>query len=126
MNPLKVLVVDDDYSFAKFARALLESFGHTAVIVLDARQALAAARAEKPGVILMDLMMPDMTGAEAIRALKADPAVRSIPVILCSMSEDQADIDAAMGCGAAAFLPKPIRTEDLKNLLEKTAGGRPS
>jgi len=118
----KILIVDDDYSFAKYARALMEERGHAAMILLDARKCVDVARAEKPDLVLMDLMMPDVSGAEAIRALKADSITRAIPIILCSMSEDRADIDAAMAGGAAAFLPKPLRPDDLFALLQKTLG----
>ena len=120
----KVLIVDDDYTFAEFAKLLLQSLGHSAVMTLRADKALEAAAREKPDVVLMDYAMDEMTGVDALKILKDDPRTRAIPVIMCSITRGREDMKEAFECGAAGFLPKPLSREMLKTVLEKTLGGR--
>lgn len=120
----KILIVDDDYSFAEFARMLLQSLGYSSVVTLQADMSLAMAVEEKPGLILMDYAMDEMSGVDVIRILKADPRTKDIPIILCSISRSQSEVEKAFEYGAAAFLPKPLSREVLRLTLEKTLGGR--
>ena len=116
---LKVLVVDDDITFAEFARELLETLGYRAAICLEGKSALDAALAERPDLILMDYSMPEVNGAEAIRRLKAEPATHNIPIVLCSISDDPREVAEAMSAGADEYLPKPLTLPALERAIRR-------
>lgn len=79
-----VLIVDDDESIAQLLGEFLESVGYRVLLAGDGRAALILARVFSPSVILTDVVMPEMDGHEFLRALRASPQVRDIPIILMS------------------------------------------
>ena len=113
------LIIDDDYAFAQFAKILLESCGIVSTITLDGDMGVAAAEAEHPDVIFMDIKMPGLNGIDAVRLLKSNPQTANIPIILCSMSNDPKEVEKALGAGAAQFLHKPLKREELQACLDK-------
>jgi DNA-binding NarL/FixJ family response regulator len=103
--PMTALIVDDHPSFRRFARKLLEAAG---LVVLgeagDGAAALAAARALRPDVILLDVLLPDTTGFEVARALAAWP---ERPLVVLTSSRSAADLGGLAGLGGTAgFIPK--------------------
>lgn len=124
MPEYKVLVVDDDYSFAEFAKAILESRGYTTVVCLEGEKALELAVSEKPDVVLMDLGLPDVHGLEVIRRLKEKSTTQAILVIVCSMSHNDSDMEYAAQFGGAGYIRKPLKLEEL-DLRIRAAVGRP-
>ncbi|MBI4349590.1 MAG: response regulator [Elusimicrobia bacterium] len=119
----KVLVVDDEYAFAQFARMLLEGLGHEVEVCIDGEEAVAQAKAGRPGLILMDLHVGACDGAELIRRLKAEPETKAIPILVCSMSRTRSEVEKAVSLGAAGFVPKPVSTESLRAGLDSALGG---
>lgn len=115
----KVLIVDDDYSFATYAKFLIDSMGYAATVSLDPEKALALAGSEPPDVILMDFSMPGMDGPELVRRLKEDERTRDIPIILCSITRDKRDVQSAFGAGALEFLAKPLNAGELKARIDE-------
>lgn len=108
-----VLLVEDNEVNAYLARYVLEAEGFSVEWVTDGQQALDAAAARRPDIILMDLRMPVMDGYEATRRLKADPALRDVPVLAMSaqaLPEEQA---RALAAGCVAHLGKPIDVDKL-------------
>jgi CheY-like chemotaxis protein len=81
---VQILIVDDDPTIRSVLEALLEDEGFTPVLAGNGRDALTIAREQPPALILMDLMMPVMTGVEAARQLKHDPVTAHIPIIAMS------------------------------------------
>ncbi len=105
----RVLVVDDDPVMRELAAANLAEAGFEAVVAADGAAGLAAARgAEPPILVVTDVDMPSMSGFDLTRALRADPALASIPVIVITGSEHPNAIDKAFAAGATSFLSKPI------------------
>lgn len=119
MAKLKILVIDDDYSFAAFAKLLIDSGGYEAIISLDSEEGIALAKTENPRAILLDAGMPGVSGCEAIQRLKADPCTRKIPIILCSITQQKSEISQALQLGALHFLPKPLNPGELKARLDE-------
>ncbi|MBI4422440.1 MAG: hybrid sensor histidine kinase/response regulator [Elusimicrobia bacterium] len=117
----RILVADDEPQFAQFARLLLEEAGFAVTVAADGEKALAAAGAERPDGILLDVQMPKLEGLEVLRRLKADPATAGIPVILCSASRDASQLRDAFKLGAADFLLKPLDPAQLTALFGKRA-----
>ena len=121
-NP-KILVVDDDYSFAQYAKMLLEMKHCQAAICKDGHAAVQSAMSERPDVILMDMNLKTLKGTQAIRDLKANSATRGIPVILCSITSSRSEVQEALDSGAVSFLPKPLQPEQLMQSIQKAMGG---
>ena len=97
-----VLVVDDDQSTRSYLAQLLEAEGYAALTVADGPTALTAASRLRPDLITMDILMPDMDGREVIRQLRADRALRRIPILVVTILQER---EAA---GGDAALGKPI------------------
>ncbi len=116
MSLPKLLLVDDSDAILAYESAALA--GHYAIATAsNGEEALRKARDLHPAAILLDLSMPVMTGDEALVRLKADPGLRDIPVIVISSEEARAR--ACLAKGAAAQLPKPVRSADLRVLVER-------
>jgi CheY-like chemotaxis protein len=89
-------------------------------VARDGEEALRLARAEAPDLILLDLIMPKLTGFEVLRALKQDPAAASVPVIVLSNLGQQRDVQEAMEGGAVAYFVKAsLSLEELTRRIEE-------
>jgi GAF domain-containing protein/DNA-binding response OmpR family regulator len=111
-----VLVIDDDAQIIKLYERYLQETGYRVIPLMDPFQAVAAARELKPYAITLDVMMPGRDGWQVLEELKADPETRQIPVIICSIVEDQ---EKGFNLGAVDYLSKPILMEDLVNSLNR-------
>jgi len=105
-RPLRVLVVDDDQATRAFVAALLRAQGLQVEAAADGEAALRTAHRIPPDLVVSDLAMPGMNGLDLCRALKADPVLRSVPVILHSGSEDERNVLLGLEAGAVGFVPK--------------------
>jgi CheY-like chemotaxis protein len=117
-----VLVVEDDATMQRMALKILRSRGFSVEVARNGREAVAMAAQLKPGLVLMDLSLPEMNGWEATRALKADPALASIPVVAITAHAMVGDSDAAIAAGCAECLTKPYEISDLVALVERYVG----
>ena len=108
-----VLVVEDDPTILQLLEVNFEMEGFIVVRAEDGEQGLAAARETKPDVVVSDVMMPKMSGLELVKALKASPDTRSIPVILLSAKAQGADVRGGLEAGADDYVTKPFEPLDL-------------
>ena len=113
----KILVVDDERLLRNILKEALEEAGYAVVVAADGKAALEVARAESPDCILLDIMMPGPDGYETCTALKADPKLAAIPVLLVSATTDLRVIDRAEQVGATTVLPKPVPIWQLEQAL---------
>jgi len=120
----RVLVVDDEYTFAEFAKLIVEGLGHTALICLDASKAVDMAVFHRPDIVILDLNMEELDGLELIAQLKAREETKTIPLILASSSTDKADRVEALKRGAVYSILKPIQKETLKLLIDRLVPGK--
>jgi len=111
------MIVDDEFLLRSMLKDALEEAGYTVVVAENGQAALALAKAELPDCILLDIMMPGLDGYETCAALKADPQLAPIPVILISATTDLRVIDRAEQAGATTVLPKPVPIEQLEQAL---------
>ena len=109
----KVLVVDDNPDMAKLMMRAVEDQGHEVFVAGDGQFALQMASAERPDVILLDIMMPRMSGIEVLRRLKANTELRAIPVILVTAMGEDKDVIAGLDDGALDYVTKPFKKEIL-------------
>lgn len=107
----KVLIVDDSPAQIFTLKQLVEEWGHEALTAQSGDSALQIAREQQPNVILMDIVMPGMSGFQTARKLTKDQATHSIPVIFVSIRDDEADRVWGMRQGATAYVTKPVNPE---------------
>ena len=110
---LHILIADDNATNRFVAESLCKIAGCTCESVDDGAQALSALKARPFDLVLMDIMMPVMDGIEAVRAIRADPAIRHLPVIALTANGDPKDARKYMAAGMNAVVEKPIRPEYL-------------
>ncbi len=109
----RVLIVDDDQDMVAFLGRMLSKEGLTVDAEYDGQAALAHIAASPPDMILLDVMMPGMTGFEVCERVKSDPATALIPVILVTALEDHASRVRGIDTGADDFISKPVNREEL-------------
>jgi CheY-like chemotaxis protein len=115
----RVLLAEDDRFLRRAAEAGFRQRGFTVLTAEDGEQALTVARAERPDVVLLDLIMPKLQGFEVLKALKQDPATTHIPVIVLSNLSGDQDVSRAMTLGAVAYFIKAHLS--LQELVQKVA-----
>jgi diguanylate cyclase len=114
LSHVTVLMVDDEPLMTDLVQVYLEEAGYRHfVAVNDAHQALEAARRHRPGLILLDLMMPGLSGFEVLAQLRAEPALRYTPVIVLTASSETTHKLRALELGASEFLAKPVNEVEL-------------
>jgi DNA-binding response OmpR family regulator len=121
----RVVVVDDEAIVCESLRLSLEQEGFRASAVDDASQALAAIRAEKPDLVVLDLYMPGVDGREIARALKADPATKNIRILLLTGSNEAVDVVTGLDAGASEYVKKPVDGETLIAKIRSMLGLTP-
>ena len=111
-----VLVIDDDPAQRDLLTRFLQRQGFAVQTAPDGRAGLELARVLRPRVILLDVMMPEMDGWSVLRALKADPALEAIPVVLSTFVHEPARGEAL---GAADLVPKPVEWDHLRSVMDR-------
>ena len=117
--PRRVLLAEDDRFLRRAAESRLRQHGFTVLAAVDGEEALRVARAERPDLILLDLIMPKLQGFEVLKALKQDPATVPIPVIVLSNLGQDDDLKQAMELGAVAYFVKAHLS--LQELVQRVA-----
>ncbi len=110
----KILVVDDEKGIVGMLRISLESDNYKVIEAYTGDGAIRKARSEVPDLILLDLMLPDMTGYEICNKLRKDPATRSIPIFMLTGMNGAADKMAGLDLGADDYITKPFDLKELK------------
>ncbi len=113
-----ILIVEDQPKNLKLIRDLLQVSGYTTIEATDGQQGVELAKARKPDLILMDIMMPKMDGIEATRILKADPGTRNIPILVLTSHAMKGDKEKILEAGCNGYIAKPF---DIRDLLRKVA-----
>jgi len=111
--PFTILVVDDDPVIQKLLAVTFEMEGYHVVTASDGEEALDRVAAERPAVVVLDVMMPKVDGIEVLRRIKANPITANTPVLLLSAKAQAQDIDDGMAAGADFYLTKPFEPLDL-------------
>jgi len=115
-RPARILLVEDSVADAKLVQLALEESGSTsevlraedgadAVVKLDA---IAAGDIVRPDLVVLDINLPRVNGIDVLRRIKADPDLRTLPVVVFSTSRSDVDVAAAYACGASSYVVKPV------------------
>jgi len=124
-RPARILLAEDDRILRKAGEVSLRKKGYEVIPAADGEDALAKARTEKPDLVLLDVMMPGMHGFDVLDALKGDPDVRDIPVIMLTNLEQAADITRAADAGAHSYLVKSnLKLDELAARIAEALAGR--
>lgn len=121
MSQKTILYVEDNEYNRKIVRQLLSRTSYRLLEAEDGEAGLARARAELPDLVLMDVQLPKMSGLDATRALREDPATARIPVIAVTSFALSGDDRKALEAGAVAYLAKPYSPRELLALIRKFA-----
>lgn len=109
----KILVVDDEAAIREYETCLLSELGHEVVAAADGMEALRLARERQPHLVLLDIMMPELSGIEVCRQLRADPRTRDVRIIVVSAVDAKRALEESIIAGADDFLAKPINALEL-------------
>lgn len=118
-----ILVVDDSPTQAMNLSKILEKFGHQVLTAEDGLSGIEIAKAEKPDLILMDVVMPGLNGFQATRKLTKDPETGHIPVVLVTTKDQETDRVWGERQGAKDYLVKPVDEAALMNTVQNLLGG---
>lgn len=113
-----ILVADDDPDILNIVTVSLETQGYEVHRATNGREAVDVARECRPDLILLDMMMPVMSGYEAVAELKADPATEPIPIVGLSAKAMATDIELASGIGIDGYITKPFRIAQVLRVIE--------
>ena len=123
-----ILVVDDEPRIVQIARDYLERAGFRVVSAGDGQRALSIARAERPSLIVLDLMLPGLDGLDVTRALRRDPLLVDVPIIMLTARVEEADKLVGLELGADDYLTKPFSPRELvarvRAVLRRTEGSQ--
>ena len=114
----KILIVEDNELNMKLFNDLLEAHGYTTFQTKDGREALSIARTHRPDLILMDIQLPEVSGLEITKRLKADEELRSIPVVAVTAFAMQGDEEKIRQAGCDDYMTKPISIAGFMKVVE--------
>jgi DNA-binding response OmpR family regulator len=118
----RLVVVEDEPDILLLLATKLRRLGHEVSTAPDGQAGLDLIRQLVPDLVVLDWMMPKLTGLEVCVAVKGDPALTNVPVLLLTARTQPADLEAVTAAGADAYLPKPFTTDELKRAVEGLLG----
>jgi CheY-like chemotaxis protein len=114
-----VLVADDEPSVRMLVQATIDADGYNVIEATDGNEAWSLIQEHRPSLVLLDVRMPGQTGLEILRAIKAEPDLTAIKVILLTASAQESDINAGLLAGADFYLTKPFSPRDLLSKVDE-------
>jgi DNA-binding response OmpR family regulator len=113
----RILVIEDNTVYCRILRLWLESNGYQTLICHDGLDGLNTAKKEKPDLIILDLLLPSLDGHKVCRLLKADQSFSTIPIVIYTSRDLNADEILAKQCGADAFVVKTVQSGVILNTI---------
>ena len=112
-RPARILIADDTLQAAELLEAYLSGPEYDLQFAGDGEQTLSMVAAQQPDLLLLDVMMPRLSGFEVCKRLRADPATRGIPILMITALDQPLDVERAVEAGTDDFLSKPISKAEL-------------
>ena len=119
----RILIVDDSPSQLMGMKRIVEKLGHEALTAEDGAAGVEAAKANKPDLILMDVVMPNLNGFQATRAIAKDATTSHIPIVLVTTKDQETDKVWGMRQGAKAYITKPFNENQLVEVINGLLNG---
>ena len=114
----RILVADDDVDIRELVEFKLSTLGHDVVAVADGAAAIDACQASRPDLAVLDVMMPGVSGLDAIRAIRSDPGLADLPVILLTARAQESDVETGFDSGADDYITKPFSPRELASRVQ--------
>lgn len=124
MGKPQVLIVEDEPHIVLSLEFLLQRAGYDTVAVADGEEGLALVRRLRPDVVLLDVMLPRRNGYEVCQAIKADPELRTIPVVMLSARGQEVEVLKGLELGAAAYVTKPFGNAEILEAIRAVLAAR--
>ncbi|QJR14363.1 response regulator transcription factor [Usitatibacter palustris] len=121
-GPKRVLLVEDERHIIESLVFVLEREGFAVTSVLDGEAAMLRLRSEPPDVLILDIMLPRMNGLEVLKQVRADAALRELPVVVLSAKGQPQDRRRAEEIGVQAFMTKPFANTDVVDAVRRVTG----
>lgn len=118
----KILIVEDEESLLKLEKIFLSSRGYEVVGVADGPSALTALEKERPDLILLDIMLPQMDGFEVCKRIKENPQTASIPIIMLTAKKSSEDMAKGKEVGADNYITKPFKSANVIETIQSYLG----
>ena len=122
MTPKKLLVADDEPNIVISLEYLMKREGYDVLVATDGNQALEAIQREQPALVLLDVMMPGKTGFEVCQAVRADPALDGVRILMLTAKGRETDVGKGLALGANAYMTKPFSTKELVQKVREMLG----
>lgn len=120
----RILIAEDDPNTIKLLNYRMQSMGHETISAIDGGKALEMATKEKPDLILLDILMPVMSGVQVLRKLKSQDETKNIPVIMLTAKAQEEDIVGALEGGALDYVTKPFSFAELAARVNRALASR--
>lgn len=114
-----VMIIEDEPDAAELFAEMMRVSGFRVIKTYTSTPALTLIAQEKPDLILLDIMMPDVSGIEVLRYMRREPDLKKIPVIVVSAKSMPSDVRDGLEAGASIYLTKPVGYIDLKNAVDR-------
>jgi DNA-binding response OmpR family regulator len=118
----KILVVDDEPHIVTMIKSRLKANGYDVITAFDGQEGLEKAQNENPDLILLDVMMPKLTGYKVARLLKFDDSFKNIPIIMLTARSQEKDIEMGTEVGVNIYITKPFEAQELLETIKTLLG----
>ena len=122
-SPKKIVIVEDQPDVADLLEEMLSMDPYQVIKIHSSGGALSMIRAENPDVVLLDIMMPDVSGLEVLRFMRREPDLEQIPVVIVSAKTLPSDVRTGLEAGATAYLTKPVDIDLLRKTVAQVING---
>ena len=119
----RVLIADDEPNIVISLEFLMKREGHAVSVARDGPSALAAIRSQPPDLVLLDVMMPGLSGFEVCQAVRADDALAGVKILMLSAKGRDTDLAKGRALGADAYMTKPFSTKELAEKVRELLAG---
>ncbi len=114
-----VMIIEDEADAAELFAEMMRLNGYRVLQTYSSTPAMTLILQQKPDIIILDIMMPEISGIEVLHQLRSNPEMASTPVVVVSAKATPADIRAGLAAGASVYLTKPVAYMDLKNAVDR-------
>jgi len=119
MSAKTILIVDDEIPIAEMFRMILDAAGYQTMVAYKASDAPGILKQHRVDLVVLDIMMPGLSGLDLISELRTDPTYQDPPVVFVSAKSRPDDVDEGMLAGAVAYLTKPVSRDELLNTVNE-------
>ena len=118
----KVIVVDDEPFILMMIEDHLKKAKINVIGLRESKNALAVIKKEKPGLVILDWMMPELSGIELCHMIKNDPDISDIPIFMLTAKGQESDEQLGLQCGVSRYITKPFSPKSLLDMVQQTIG----